>query len=374
MTTKRAAGRRPAKLRFAVIGQGHFAQTSILPAFANTKRAELTALFSDDQTKLAALRRKFHVQHALPYDQLDEFLRTGAVDAVYIAVPNDLHAEFTERAAAAGVHVLCEKPMASSSAHAQRMIAACRRAHVKLMIAYRLHLDQANLAAMEILKSGKIGEPRYLSAIFSQQVTAGNTRTQRVHAGGPLRDIGIYCINAARYLFRDEPTEVTALAGTKAGDPRFREVDEQVSALLRFPGDRLAQITCSFGAADVGSCVVLGTKGRVRLEPAFDLSNLALEVEVNGKVKRRTFGAHDQVAPELDELAACVREGREPEPSGLEGLADLRVIEAIEASARTGMRVAVDRVFPEKRPSVRQARRAPPARGGDGVHVQPPGA
>jgi glucose-fructose oxidoreductase len=361
-------------VRFAVIGQGHFAQTFILPAFAHAKRAQLTAIFSDDESKLAALRRKYRVEHALPYGQLDEFLRSGAVDAVYIAATNDRHAEFTERAAAAGVHVLCEKPMASSSAQAERMIAVCQRARVKLMIAYRMHFDEANMAAVEIIKSGKIGDPRYLSAIFSQQVTPGNTRTQRTHAGGPLRDIGIYCINAARYLFRDEPMEVTALAGTKAGDPRFREVDEQVSALLRFPGDRLAQITCSFGAADVASCVVLGTKGRVRLEPAFDLSDLALEVEIKGKTRRRTFQAHDQVAPEIDEFAACIREGRDPEPSGLEGLADLRVIEAIEAAARSGQRVPVTRVFPERRPSARQARRAPPPRGGDGVHVQPPGA
>ncbi len=370
---KASRRRRAPKVRFAVIGQGHFAQTAILPAFAHCKRAKLTAIFSDDETKLAALRRRFHVEQALPYAQLDEFLRSGAVDAVYIAVTNDRHVEFTERAAAAGVHVLCEKPMAASGAHAERMIAVCQRAHVKLMIAYRLHFDQANLAAVEIIKGGRIGEPRYLSAIFSQQVTPGNTRTQRAHAGGPLRDLGIYCINAARYLFRDEPIEVTALAGSKPGDPRFREVDEQVGALLRFPEDRLAQITCSFGAADVASCVVLGTKGRLRLEPAFDLAALALEVEVKGKTRRRTFKAHDQVAPEIDELAACIREGRDPEPSGLEGLADMRVIEAIEASARTGMRVAVDRVFPERRPTALQARRVPPAHGGDGVHVQPPG-
>jgi predicted dehydrogenase len=364
--------KRVSKVRFAVIGQGHFAQTTILPAFAHARRAELAAIFSDDETKLAALRRKYRVEHALPYDQLDEFLASGAVEAVYIALPNDLHADFTERAAAAGVHVLCEKPMASSSAHAERMIAACARAHVKLMIAYRLHFDQANMAAVDVLKRGKIGDPRYLSAIFSQQVTAGNTRTQRAHAGGPLRDIGIYCINAARYLFRDEPLEVTALAATKPGDPRFREVDEQVSALLRFPGDRLAQITCSFGAADVASCTVLGTKGRLRLEPAFDLADLALEVEINGKTRRRTFRPHDQIAPEIDELAACIREGREPEPSGREGLADLHVIEAIEASARNGTRVAVERVFPERRPSIRQARRVGTSRMGGGVHVQPP--
>jgi len=345
-----------------------------LPAFARCKRAELAAIFWDDETKLAALRRKFRVEHALPYAQLDDFLRSGAVDAVYIAVTNDRHVEFTERAAAAGVHVLCEKPMASSSAHAERMIAVCQRAHVKLMIAYRLHFDQANLAAAEIIQGGRIGEPRYLSAIFSQRVTAGNPRTQRAHAGGPLRDLGTSCINVARHLFRDQPVEVTALAGSKAGDPRFREVDEQVSALLRFPDDRLAQITCSFGAADVASCVVLGTKGRLRLEPTFDLAELTLQIEVKGKTSRRTFKARDQVAPAIDELAACIRERRDPEPSGLEGLADMRVIEAIEASARTGTRVAVDRVNPGPRPWAVQARRVPAWVGGDGVHVQPPGS
>jgi predicted dehydrogenase len=218
MARRRAkgAGGRAGKVRFAVIGQGPFAQTAILPAFAQARRAELTAIFPGDETELAWLRRKYRAAQALPYSQLDDFLRAGAVDVVYIAAPNDLHAELTERAAAAGVHVLCEKPMAASSAHAQRMIAACARARVKLMIAYRLHFDEANLAAVELLRSGKIGDPRSLSAIFSRQVTSGNTRTRRVQAAGPLRDLGICCINAARSLFRDEPTEVAAIAGTRS--------------------------------------------------------------------------------------------------------------------------------------------------------------
>ena len=359
-------------IRFAVIGQGHFAQTSILPAFANARGCELRALFSDDATKLRALRKQYDVEYALPYDQLSAFLETGSVDAVYVAVPNDLHAAFTEAAAGLGVHVLCEKPIAANGAQAGRMIAACERGGAKLMIAYRLHFEEANLRAMEIIRSGKLGEPRFLTTVFSQQVTPGNTRTQAGHAGGPLRDVGIYCINAARYLFQDEPLEVTALAATRRGDARFREIDEQVAALLRFPGDRLAQITCSFGAADVASCTVLGTKGRLRLDPAFDLSDLSLEVEIDGKTRRQAFKAHDQVAPELDELAACIREGRDPEPSGREGLADLRVIEAIEASARSGRRVPVERVFPAARPSMRQARRAGGSRKGDGVHVEAP--
>jgi predicted dehydrogenase len=373
MSTKKASRRAPADpVRFAVIGQGHFAQSAILPAFANARDCQLTALFSDDATKLRALKKKYDVEYALPYDQLSEFLASGAVDAVYIAVPNDLHAAFTESAAGAGIHVLCEKPIAASSAQAERMIAACERGGVKLMIAYRLHFEAANLSAMEIVRSGKIGEPRFFSAIFSQQVTPDNTRTKGVHAGGPLRDVGIYCINAARYLFRDEPTEAVALAAKKAGDARFREIDEQVGALLRFPGDRLAQLTCSFGAYGQSAFTVVGTKGLLRLSPAFNMSDLVLEVEIDGKSKSRKFKKRDQVAPELDELAACIREDRDPQPSGREGLADLRVIEAIEASARNRGRIEVSRVFPERRPSIGQARRRPPHGRAETINVRSP--
>ncbi|HVV48059.1 MAG TPA: Gfo/Idh/MocA family oxidoreductase, partial [Polyangia bacterium] len=336
MTSKTRSKRDP--IRFAVIGQGHFAQTSILPAFENARGCELRALFSDDATKLRALRKRYGVEYALPYDQLAEFLESGAVDAVYVAVPNDLHALFVERAAGAGVHVLCEKPIAANSAQAARMIAACERGGVKLMIAYRLHFEAANLRAMELVRGGEIGEPRFLSTVFSQQVTPENTRTQAGHAGGPLRDVGVYCVNAARYLFRDEPTEVVALSATTRGDARFREIDEQVGALLRFPGERLAQLTCSFGAYGHSQYRVVGTKGTLALSPAFNMRDLTLELEVGGKTKTKTFKRRDQVAPELEELAACIREGRDPEPSGREGLADLKVIEAIESSAKSGRR------------------------------------
>jgi predicted dehydrogenase len=372
---RRRSGRRNGRdrVRFAVIGQGYFAQSAILPAFPNAKSCELTAIFSDSPRKLQALRKQHGAEYALPYGELDDFLESGAVEAVYIALPNDMHAAFAERAARAGVHVLCEKPIAGTSAEAERMIAACVRARVKLMIAYRLHFEEANLSAIEAIKTGRIGEPRYFSAVFSQQVTPDNTRTQCARAGGPLRDIGVYCINAARYLFRDEPTEVIAFTATRAGEPRFREIDEQVGAILRFPGERLAQLTCSFGAYDRSSYTVVGTEGALGLAPAFDLgAELVLEVEAQGKTKTKRFKSRDQVAPELDEFARCIREDRDPTPSGLEGLADLRVIEAIEASARSGGRVRVSRVEPERRPTIAQRRRAPAHRRGDLVDVRPP--
>ena len=137
------------------------------------------------------------------YDEYEACL--AEVDAVYIALPNSMHAEYTLRAARAGVHVLCEKPMAVTAAECQRMIEACRQHHVKLMIAYRLHFETLNLKAIELVRRGQIGEPKFFNSSFSLTVRDGNIRTKAELGGGTLYDIGVYCINAARYLFRAEP-------------------------------------------------------------------------------------------------------------------------------------------------------------------------
>jgi glucose-fructose oxidoreductase len=182
------------------------------------------------------------------------------IDAVYIAEPNSLHCDFTVRAARAGVHALCEKPLAVAEEECRRMIEECRRNHVKLMTAYRLHFDRANLEAINVVQSGKLGGPRYFNSIFSMQAKEGNIRLRKKMSGGTLYDIGVYCINAARYLFQQEPVEVSARAANN-GEKRFREVEEMVAATLRFPENRLATFICSFCAADSGSYDVLGSEG-----------------------------------------------------------------------------------------------------------------
>jgi glucose-fructose oxidoreductase len=361
-------------IRFAVVGLGHFAQTAILPAFAGTKKCELVALFSNDGTKLDELKRKYHVKHALPYEGYDELLRSGAVDAVYIALPNDMHCDFTVRAAAAHVHVLCEKPMAINSEECERMITACDAGKVKLMIAYRLHFEEANLSTIELLNSGKLGEARYFTSAFSQQVTEGNIRTKAEHGGGPVFDIGIYCINAVRYLFRAEPTEVFAYRASKAGDERFREISEQMSVVMQFPDQRLASFICGFGASKESFYDVVCTDGRLRLDPAYDHArDLYQEVRFpDGKVKTTKFKKRDQIAAELVYFADCINKDKAPEPSGREGLADLRVIEAIHQSARTKYAVPVRPIAPKPRPSLQQEHKEPPHDKPETVHVQSP--
>jgi len=365
--------RQEGPIRFAVVGQGYFAQSAILPAFDEAPDCELVALFSDDTTKLDVLKAKYDVAHALAYEQYDEFLRSGAVDAVYIALPNDKHCDFTVRAAAAGIHVLCEKPMAVTTAECERMIAACARANVKLMVAYRLHFEEGNLAAVELVQGGKLGQARFFTSAFSQQVTEQNTRTQAKQGDGPLYDVGIYCINAIRYLFRAEPTHVTAVATRRADDERFREIDEQVAATLEFQDGRLASFVCSFGAVSTGWFEVVGTEGRLRVDPAYtNVEPVRHELTVGEKTKSKKFKRRDQVAGELQYFAKCVLNGETPEPSGQEGLADLRIIEAITEAARTGGRIPVPAVERDVRPSLEQVENRSSHGKAPLVNVQPP--
>jgi predicted dehydrogenase len=350
--TSREGGR----VRYAVVGLGYISQVAVLPAFAHArKNSELVALFSDDPEKLKKLGKKYAVKDLYGYDEYERGLQEARVEAVYIGLPNDMHREYTERAARLGVHVLCEKPMAVTSRDCEAMIETARAHDVRLMIAYRLHFDRANLKAVEILQSGRLGEPRFFSSDFSMQVRdEDNIRLKKERGGGTLYDIGIYCINAARYLFRDEPEEVCAFTANN-GEPRFREVEEMASALLRFPGDRLATFTCSFGASDTATYRVVGTEGDLCLDSAYEYAEeMTMAVTVKGRERQQSFPQHDQFAPELLHFSECVQSGQEPDPSGPEGLGDVRVIEALYESARTGKRLKLKDFDPGHRPEPEQ--------------------
>ena len=353
------------RLRFAVIGQGHFAQVAVLPALEQLDDVELTALVSGSQHKLHELGDRYNVRHLCEYGELDELLDGGDIDAVYIAVPNDLHAEMTLIAARHGVHVLCEKPMAPTEAECLQMIRACEQRRVKLMIAYRLHFEAANLVAIEIARGGELGDLRIFSSLFSMQVREGNIRVQPRRGAGPIYDIGTYCVNAARYIFRDEPFEVTAfkLAGH---DARFSAVDEGYSALLRFPDDRVAQFTCSFGAADRSYYEVIGSKGMLSLDNGFEYTaEMRMLVRGPHGEKVRTFTKRDQIAAEIEYFAKCIRDDVDPEPSGWEGLADIRILQAIQSAARYGRTIQIEPVERPSRPDLGQEIRIPP-------HDRPP--
>jgi predicted dehydrogenase len=343
------------KIRYAVVGLGWIAQDVILPAFANAREnAELTAIVSDDKAKLKKLGDKYRVQCRYTYDEYDLCLHSGCIDAVFIALPNSLHCDYAVRAAQAGIHVLCEKPMAKTEEECRRMIRAAKDSRAKLMIAYRLHFEEGNLKAIELARSGKLGDIRIFNSTFSMNVDEDNVRLSGELTGGTLYDIGIYCINAARGIFRDEPEEVMAFT-SRGREKRFEEVDEMTSAILRFPGDRLASFVCSFGAANTSAYEIIGTKGTLRVDPAYShKKEVKHTLIINEKKKKTTFEARDQFAPEIIYFSKCILKNEDPEPSGVEGQADVHVIEALYRSAQTGKPVGVKDFHKRKRPSMRQ--------------------
>ncbi len=342
-------------IRYAVVGLGHIAQVAVLPAFKGARNSQLTALVSGDEEKRKELGKKYSIENVYSYDEYDQAL--SAVDAVYIALPNHLHREYAVRAASAGIHVLCEKPMAVSEEDCRAMIAAAEKNNVKLMIAYRLHFERGNLEAVRLAKSGKLGDPRFFSSDFAQQVKGGNVRVSEPvnRGGGPVYDMGVYCINAARYLFQAEPVEVMAEEANN-GDPRFREAGEMVSVVMRFPDERLATFTCSFGAADISRYTLIGSKGTLTADPGYEYaSGIRHQLTIGEKTTRRQFPNLDQFAGELVYFSDCVLKDKEPEPSGVEGLADVRIIQAIYESIRTKRAVEIPGLpILKKRPGLNQ--------------------
>mgnify|MGYP001160720795 CR=1 FL=1 len=366
--------RRPSngKVRYAVVGLGHISQVAVLPAFKSARNSQLFALVSGDQKKLKALGKKYGLEHLYSYDDYGRALSN--VDAVYLAVPNHLHREYAVRAAAAGVHVLCEKPMAVTAEDCHAMIQGARQNRTKLMIAYRLHFEAGNLQAIGLANRGKLGDLRIFTSEFSQDVAEGNVRVRESasRGGGPLYDMGIYCINAARYLFRSEPVEVLAVAASRP-ESRFSRAEEMVSAVMRFPHERLATFTCSFGAADVSRYTLLGTKGLLRADPAYEYAQgIKLELTIGDKSRKMNFPKRDQFAAEVAYFSDCVLKDKEPEPSGLEGLADVRIVEALYESIR--MKRTVQLALPQvKKGPVPQQEIHRPAHGKpETIHAHPP--
>jgi glucose-fructose oxidoreductase len=347
-------------LRFAVVGLGDIAQRAVLPAFEHARRkATLAALVSGEPRKRRTLGRRYRGVVTCGYADYDELLHSGTIDAVYIALPNQLHADFAQRAMNAGIHVLCEKPMATTMADARAMRRAAERTRVQFMVAYRLHFDPATLKAIELARDQRAGELRIFASVFSSPVERGDIRLEREGRGG-LFDLGIYCVNAARMVFRSEPTDVVAMhAGQGSG--RFKEVPEMTAAVLRYPGERLASFVCSLNAHRGSTWHAVAMKRHVRMDPAYTYHEpLVLTMQSDTTSRTRRYGVHDQFAAELDHFVARVRSNRKTEPSAREGEADVRILDAIDRAARTGRRVRLGALPRDAHPKRRDARSHPP--------------
>ncbi|MGY2046791.1 Gfo/Idh/MocA family oxidoreductase [Methylobacterium sp. JK268] len=343
------------RVGFAVVGLGRLSLEEILPAFAQSRKAKVVALVSGSPDKAKVVARQYGIRPEAihGYDGFPALARNPEVKAVYVVTPNALHAEHVAAAAAAGKHVLCEKPMAASSAQARAMIDACAQAGVKLMIAYRCQYETHNREVIRLVRGKSLGPVKLIEAVNTQTMSLPEQwRMKRaLSGGGALPDIGLYCLNGARAVLGEEPVSVQAQIHSP-DDPLYREVEETVAFTLRFPSGVLAQCATSYGAHETRRLTVQGEGGAVTLENAFAYEGQRLMLHHReGKAEareERVLPVRNQFALELDHMATCVLENRTPRTPGEEGLQDQILMEAIYEAARTG--AAVTLKPPERAP------------------------
>src|ERR1700751_363415 len=324
---------------------GFIAETSVLPALHHSKKCKLAALVSHDLKRAQQLGAKFGVKNCYAYEDYEECLKHPDVEAVFIASINGEHAEQAIRAAQAGKHVLCEKPLANTVEECQEKVETCRKNGARLMTAYRKYFEPGSVALKKVITSGKLGRLRHMFSTYTEVVDPAKIRWQldrRLAGGGSLMDIGIYCVNTMRWLAGTLPTDATAHAWTD--DPtRFREVADSIAFRLTHPGGLVCQGTSSYSARAASFVQVHGDKGWAALNPAFAFEEeRRLFGKIQGKWFEQKFKVIDEFVLELDAFADSIRRRRDPEPDGMEGIRDIATVEAIYRSARRKRPVPVE--------------------------------
>jgi predicted dehydrogenase len=328
------------KIGYCIVGLGRISLGQFMPGVRISQRARITALVSGHRDKAEKVAGEYGVPHEAiySYENYGRIAHNPEIDAVYIALPNGMHAEYTIRAAQAGKHVLCEKPMATSSADCEQMIAACRKAHRKLMIAYRCRLEPTNLKAIELVREGYTGQLQVMEAAFGFNIAPGEWRlNKKMAGGGPLVDVGIYCLQACRFISGEEPAEVGAHWSVIDHDGRFNEVEENLTWTMRFPSGVLASCYTSYGSKSGDDYRAYGSRGWVGLDPAFVYEGLHLRGQSQGAAvidQPANDPAPHQFTREADHFAECILKNHEPVTPGEEGLRDQQLIEAIYRSCQ----------------------------------------
>ena len=335
----------------AIVGLGRLTLEEILPAFGEAKRCKPVALVSGDQAKARQIAQQYGIkaQNLYSYQNYDDIKNNPDVDMIYIVLPNSMHAEYTVRGAQAGKHILCEKPMATSVKEAQQMVDACKKASKKLMIAYRIQYEPYNRSVMQMVRGNELGAVKVLEMANCQN-QGGDLNQWRLKkalaGGGSLPDIGLYCLNTARFLTGEEPVEISANMYSTPNDPRFVEVEENVNWMMRFPSGIQAVCSTNYGAHESRYYRVMGAEKWVQMSPAFSYGGLRQMVGHKSKdnpkfevMEERQMSQKNQFALEMDHMAECVQEDKRPYTPGEEGLQDQRLMAAIYEAAHSGRTV-----------------------------------
>jgi predicted dehydrogenase len=337
--TKLRAAEPERKLGFALVGLGSLSTNQIAPALLKTEYCRLAGIVtgSPDKAKKWQARYKLPDKSIYSYDTMEQMADNPDIDVVYVVTPNALHAEHTLKAAKAGKHVLCEKPMEVSSEKCQQMIDACKKAGRQLAIGYRLHFEPNNLECIRLTREKVFGDVRMIHADFGFQI--GNPRQWRLDralaGGGPLMDVGIYALQATRYISGAEPTEVTAVA-TTTDHVKFKDVEESIAWQMKFPSGIIASCTSTYGFNGLSHYKAYADKGWFELAPAYGYGGIQGKRSDDQVIN---LDSGDQFATEMDNFAECILKNQPTTVPGEEGLRDVKIMMAIYEAARTGKAV-----------------------------------
>jgi predicted dehydrogenase len=331
------------KIGYCVIGLGRIAD-HFMRGVKDSSTSQITGLVSGHRDKALRIAAQYGVPASsiYSYEQMDAMRTNPAINAVYVALPNSMHAEYTIRSAKAGKHVLCEKPMATSVADSKAMIAACQAAKVKLMIAYRLHYEPTTLRTIQLIRDGAVGKIQAINSANGFNIAKGEWRTTKALAGGgPLMDVGIYCLNATRYLTGEEPVSITASISTVDHDSRFDTVEENTSWTMQFPSGALASCSTTYGASQPGFYRVYGSKGWLEVaEFGYEGQHLKANYRTGGPGtpptvldELSTERDPKQFLRQVDHMTDCIINDKVPQTPGEEGLRDMQYMQQIYKAA-----------------------------------------
>ncbi|MEP7199259.1 MAG: Gfo/Idh/MocA family oxidoreductase [Chloroflexota bacterium] len=327
------------KLRLGILSTARIAERRVVPAIQNSLNAVVSAVASRDETRA----RDFAARHTIPkaFGSYETLLADAEINAVYIPLPNSMHGEWTLKAAQAGKHVLCEKPFAANASEVDTMIAACAVNNVVLMEAFMYRFHPQTVKVIELVRGGAIGAVKLVRAAFCFPVAQEtNIRLNAALAGGSLMDVGTYCVNAARTIIEAEPQSVVALAQFGAAS----KVDEAMAGALQFANGALATFDCGFRSAYRQHYEIIGERGRIEAPKPFITNNTETHILLHhpdDRVETFTFPPVDQYTLMAEHFADCVLRGQPLRYPASEGRAQMRTLDALYESAKTGKAVSV---------------------------------
>lgn len=330
---KQAAQKEARKLGIALAGLGNYSSGQLAPALKETAHCYLAGIVTGTPGKIKEWKAKYDIpdNNIYNYGNFDSIKDNPAIDIMYIVLPNALHAEYVIRAAAAGKHVICEKPMAVTAADCSRMIAACKKAGVMLSIGYRLHFEPHTKELIRLANEKVFGPVKKIIAQDGMAKVEGWRLDKQLAGGGPLMDVGIYCVQAARYTSGMEPIAVTAQQGPTTDPAKFKGIEESLSFQLEFPNGLVAECECSY-SKDMNLLHADAEKGWFELSPAYAYEGITGKTSA-GKIE---FPGVTQQALQMDDFAMAIKQKRPSPVPGEMGLQDVKILEAIYKAMASG--------------------------------------